>query len=74
MCGLVQEANAAPSSEHWNDELVSDDENEKLAELDATVPDGPESIAESGHARKTVIAGVRAERLPAASNASTANA
>ena len=61
------------SSEHWKVEPVSLDVNAKLAEVAATVPDGPDPIVVSGAVVSTVhvrVAGV-ASTLPAASTART---
>ena len=44
----MQPPHAPASSRHWNVEPVSDEVNAKLAELEVTVPDGPELIVVSG--------------------------
>src|SRR5918998_453736 len=46
--GETQPASGAPSSEHWNVEPVSLDENSKVALVAVVEPSGPASIVVSG--------------------------
>ena len=63
----------ALSSEHWKLALASGEEKEKLAELEATVPEGPESETVSGGVVSTVHVREAGEAsvLPTASSART---
>ena len=73
VCGLEQLANGPPSKAHSKPAPVSGEEKKKLAVLEATVPDGPESIAVSGAVVSTVHVRDAGEgsALPTASSART---
>jgi hypothetical protein len=46
--GKVQAVKVEPSRPHWKVEPASEEENEKLAEVLFTYPEGPETIVVSG--------------------------
>jgi hypothetical protein len=69
----VQSAAAAPSSEHWNDEPVSEEENVNVAPRSVVAAAGFVSMLVSGAAVSTVQSAESESLLPAASVARTVN-